>query len=378
MCYKKPGPRCDTDVLIRILDRSGFQRGSLDYKNLDMRCELLVTRGGLTALAQQIQECVNPEERNYLLAAYKTGYTNFIHRTSLIGCKPLPIHGHPTALAEVSPETDLVRLNNVSYGLYGYKNSPLYEKARQIESRRNRKITGYVPGKPKTTVMDTYLLSQSMNANLSGVPDNVVAIDIETDTSRGHGLQPYKAQITEMVICDRHITIVLAGDEKYILQGFADYMNGRSEEVEVIGWGNTGFDNPFLQIRGKYHSANLKEWGMHLDDLGFVEGYGPVGGYQNNQSMRWVTPRGVIHHDRDIMIEVKNSPVDVDSGSTHPRLKGLTRHWGMSPIELDRTKMHTYSEEERGAYVASDGIATLFAYAEYRRRALARTQPSLW
>lgn len=366
MCNPKPGPRCDSHVLDRLIDKLGFSRGYLDDAYVETRCELLVTRGGLKALAQQIAECPddNPKKAK-LLAAYKTGYLNYVNRMALIGKTPRAIPLHPEGLDTVEPQQDVRKLQQIAYGLYAKKDSPLHAKARLIEKRYTSTITGYVPGQPHTSTLDTAALARSMNADLSAVPDNAVAVDIECDTTNGFGLQPHRAQITEMVICAKDKTIVLAGDERHILQRFADYMNSRSTAIEVDGWNTSGFDLPFLQVRASYHAENLQGWNMELRDAQLSSGYAPVGGYENNQSMSWTTPSGHVHQDKDIFVEIKNSAIDTQGMF---RLKGLAKQWGMNPVELDRENLHSYSQEEREAYVASDGIATLFTYGQYLQR----------
>lgn len=367
MCYPKPGPRCDTDVLTRLIDKLGFQRGRFNDDNMENRVELLVTRGGLQALADSIKDCSNQSKREALLAAYRTGYTNYLSRMSRVDKTPRALKNHPQDWESVDPERDIEKLQKVAVDLYLPKTAPLHDKARNIENKFTATTSGYIPasGTGHISVIRTAEVAEKMKIDPNDLPSGIVAYDIETDTQKGFGLQPHRTQITEMVLTDNGKTTVLSGDEREILQGFADYMNSCSPGTQFVGWNNQGFDNPTLYIRGQHHKDHLYGWGMQLQDSSTQGGYGPVGGYTTNQAMNWVTPDGTEHKDSDVMLSILNSPV-YKGGSL--RLKQKAQEWGANPIELDRERMHEYTATQREAYVASDGVATLFNYAQFLQK----------
>ena len=363
MCYAKPGPRCSTHVLSQLIERSGMAKNSSDAAEA-ARMDLLQTRGGLEALAERISKTRQGYYRRELIAAYKSAKHGWLKRAEKIGVTPkhIPNEPAPHELEESPYLVDKTKLNNIAHGLYGYKGkSPLYNKAKEIEREHNKEITGYTPGTPQTTVIEHDGIAAKMNADLSKVPEGYVAIDIEADTTGDRGLRPHASQITEMVISTKEKSIVLSGDEKHILQGFADYMNSQEKPVTLSGWNTSGYDNSFMAIRARAH--DIDGWNGSLSPSKQGEGFPAAGGFESPQELSWTGKDGVAHNSEDLMIAYKQTL----GLSRFTGLKKTVREYGVEPIELDREKLHEYSPEEREAYVASDGIATLVILGELER-----------
>lgn len=220
-------------------------------------------------------------------------------------------------------------------------------------------IPGYVPGEAHTARIPTNRVAAAIGADLTGLDPNVTSFDIETDTGGGYGLDPRSGQITELVLANRDEVLVLAGDERHILQGLADYLNTRPAGEVLASWNGSGFDNGFLATRGAMHTDHLTGWGMTVDPIEDEAGSQFVcAGYDAPLTMTWTRPDGGEHHDVDLMRVLKTSPLRRRS----LRLKDNARRWGAEPIELDRATMHEATAEEREAYVGSDGVCTLLAH----------------
>ena len=222
-------------------------------------------------------------------------------------------------------------------------------------------IPGYTPGVGHTTRLSTPQVAAAMGADLTGLAGNVTAFDIETDTSAGFGLDPSGGQITELVMANSVETVILVGDEQYILQGLADCLNDRPAGEVLVDWNGAGFDNPFLAVRGAMHAEQLEGWGLAVADIpGPAGAYFVCLGFDAPQALTWTRPDGGQHHDVDAMQMLKKSPLR----GRNLRLKDNVRRFGADPIELDRIRLHEYTPEERAAYAASDGVGTLLVYVK--------------
>jgi hypothetical protein len=360
VCYPKPGPRCDGHVLESLFDKIGIQRPTMNAETIALAKQLISSRGGLKALVTLINSTDSESFKHRLLRVYKAGFVDYSYRMEQIGKTPRPIEGAPENLPKIMMERNVMTIASVAHHLYAQPLAPLNAKARRIESKFTSVVEPATPGVAMTKHISHEGLAKRLKVNLQDIPDNVVAFDIETDTSRGLGLQPHRTQITEMVLSTREKSIVFSGDERHILQGFSDYMNSMPEGTKFVGWNSSGFDVPALAIRSSVHD-NIEGWGLETRSAPRQSrAYIPVGGYESAQQMVWTTPSGVVHTDVDGMAEANALPEKPRSIA----LKKFVRSFGADPIELDREKMHTYSEQEREAYVASDGICTLFAEAK--------------
>ena len=361
MCEEREsGPRCDTHAIGRLIDRLCLDRGRLT-ENTDLHIDLLASSGGLAALASELRWVRNAERRELLLRAYRTGLAEHESRTTSAGRTLAPTE-HPEGWDSVAVLNDPADIARASYGLYGYDKSPLRDKAVAADREFRSVIVEHEPGTPRTITLGAAEAADAQDANLDGLPDNTFAFDLETDTTHGRGLQPHKGKITELVLADKDDLVILSGDERHILQGFADYMNSRTAPAIAAGWNSRNFDLPYLLIRAWSHRAHLVGWKMELAPSPVRSPYPAVGGYKVGQMMRWITPSGVEHRDEDVMLTYA-----AQRGRRTAGLKASARECGMNPIELDRARLHEYTQQERDAYVASDGLATLHTLMVTRR-----------
>lgn len=349
-------PHPETDVALDALFEAigGRSRGRADEVG-ELHLALISSPDGLGALTEQLVYSRKPERRERLLRAFRTGWDRYVNT-----------HGEPPAVPQpdgwrdVEPLTDMEEISKASHDLYGYDRSPLLGRAREAMRRYMSRIDTFPPGEPTTSVYDTQKVADALGADLSDVPDNVVAFDVESDTSGGHGLQPHRAQLTELVLTTKAETIVLAGDERHILQGFADFMNRQKEPMTALGWNSRGYDLCFMAVRARVHQ--IDGWALELADSDIEAPYPPTGGFKKAQRMRWKTPSGVTHYDEDLMLTYSRQR-DIRSA----KLKAAAAGTGMTPVEVDRSRLHELSAEERERYVCSDGIATLVMWGDTRR-----------
>lgn len=358
MCQSKAngGKRCFNHVFKNAL-KSGIKKENFPAGK-EAQIEILYTLVGRRALAKMIAE--SPEPHTELLAVW-----NHIeeYRTTL-PYQTRNVRGPSAEQANsVTSTHDKDLLHEVAFRLFK-KGGPLHERALATLQKENQTISGYRHKvQQDKLVYDTHEVAARLNVDAQEFSSDVIAYDIETDTSRGYGLRAHKAQITEIVLSSRGESIVLAGDEKYILTEFANYMNSLDRSKTLVGWNNRGFDNLFLDFRARHHG--IENWGATLIDIEEDGPYPPISGFNHRAALAWVSPEGVRHDDRDIFQEVYEQNGNVARG-----LKPHARSLGATPIVVDRNNMHVLSEDERKAYTLSDGIMTLFVESKSARPAL--------
>lgn len=241
-------------------------------------------------------------------------------------------------------------------------NKPFYSDLKKAIRTHNEStpFEGYTPSDKKgIDKTGTLSIAEKMKVTNDQIPEGVAAFDVETDTSNGEGLNPHKAQITEIVISTKDETVILYGDEKHILQEFRKHMDSMPDDTTIVGWNNRGFDNIFVSERAKSH--NIKGWPGTLVDCDIDSKYAPADGYERPQEMRWRKPNGNVLKDEDgsMMAHQKYKRENLNKSTA---MKPFVKEYGVQPIEVNRAEMHKLTEQERKDYVGSDGIATLFAY----------------
>ena len=392
MCEKSPGPRCASDTCetsvrardeytaafpdgpdVVPLDSASFPRDGnealealfegIGYVSpgraeltVDMHRDLLATPEGLNGLAEQLRWSKKPERRDRLMRAFRLGHDEYTFRH---GVEPT-VENEPDGWRDVEPLSSPSDITKASFGLYGYDRAPLRNEAREAMRKYMSTIKRFPPGEGRTVTIESREIAARLGADFSDVPDDAFAFDIESDTSEGHGLQPHRAPVTELVLTTKDETIVLSGDEKHILQGFADFMNRQERPMTAFGWNSRSFDIPYLHLRARVH--DLDGWALQLADSDVPAPYSPTGGFRHAQRMRWCTPGGVVHYDEDLMLTYSEQ-----RGVRSARLKDSAEEHGMTPVRVDREKLHELSQAERDEYVCSDGLATLHLVGVTRR-----------
>ena len=188
---------------------------------------------------------------------------------------------------------------------------------------------------------------------------NIVALDIETDTSplteqekqagyTARGLDPRITPITSIALATGDDVLVFDGttEEKILTQTIQ-----AMQEIDptiLATWNGAVFDLPFIVDRSKLYDLNA---GIHLvPNPAIVPKYDPTPGHEGGYSATW----GLATHI-DVAYVVK---ADADARDVKWSLKPYAKSIGLNPVEVDRTKMHLLTPEEQHDYVASDAIVT--------------------
>lgn len=190
--------------------------------------------------------------------------------------------------------------------------------------------------------------------------DRVYAVDIETDTSGGFGLDPTRGGITEIDIAAAHSVLpgggaTLSGAEPAILAGLQEVLRELPPGL-LATWNGIFFDWPFIATRAAMNGVYL---GLRLTpnaDLrpkydylpGHAIGY-DVAWTGNSEGNDW----GHAHLDVSLPYKTYAATAGVPWG-----LKPVARSLGIDMIELDRARMHEYTSAEIAAYVRSDTRGT--------------------
>jgi DNA polymerase elongation subunit (family B) len=191
--------------------------------------------------------------------------------------------------------------------------------------------------------------------------DYMVALDIETDTTPCHipekdccvkkGLDPAISSIVAVALSDENGDRVLntasCGGEANLLSVLNTILT--EKEGELVTWNGAAFDLPFVADRAAYLGVPL---GLELnEDLSIYVKYEPLPGHKGAYKARW----GMLSHT-DIQDTYRTFSVE---NQVKWSLKAVSRALGFKPIEVDRTSIHTLTEQQLTEYVASDARLTL-------------------
>ncbi len=158
-------------------------------------------------------------------------------------------------------------------------------------------------------------------------------LDIETDTTV-NGLDPSVAAIVTVALASAGFEEVFTGPEDVLLAELDERLDDLEPGV-IATWNGAAFDLPFIAERAARHDLPL---GLHLERM-----LGPRGAYR----ARWYEHA---HLDAFRVYRGDVGPALRISCS----LKSIARFVGLSPIEVDRTRIHDLSNEALHAYAASD------------------------
>lgn len=354
----------------------GFVRASKDYpQHFDAQVNILFTSTGITHLADKVSTAAS----DYLKNRYARTLAWVTHSLSIRESSDLktvfrkqiqPALRTRGAVSrvlealqnELPPKDEVV---SVAGSMWIYRDSSFHVLAKSLIWSDPFSVSGYIPRVEKVfKKIDNRDTLARMNVDVSDLPENVLAFDIETDTVNGYGLRPTKTQITEIVISGKDYSWVIAGDERFILEKFASVLNKQDSRIVLAGWNNYSFDNITLQTRAEFHRT--RGWGGSLELASNVTVFEPCGPTLNNYSMVWTTSDGSLLHDVDIFQE--KAVWDQSQGERFTAgLKPFVESLDCNPVRLDRAALHEYSDEERQDYVLSDGICTLRAASEVWR-----------
>jgi DNA polymerase elongation subunit (family B) len=171
----------------------------------------------------------------------------------------------------------------------------------------------------------------------------VYGLDIETDTTT-NGLDPAVAAVVTVALAHPGYEEVFTGPEHRLL---AD-LDERLAELEpgvIATWNGAAFDLPFIADRAGRYGLPL---GLHLRlDPGLAMRRAPLPGHRGAYRAAWY---GHSHLDAYRVYRGDVGPALRISCS----LKSIARFVGLTPVEVDRTRIHDLSNEALHAYAASD------------------------
>lgn len=175
----------------------------------------------------------------------------------------------------------------------------------------------------------------------------IYGLDIETDTSVD-GLDPAVAPVVTVALSTPEGDEVFTGPERSLLAA----LDGALRELPagvVATWNGAGFDLPFLADRAGRHDLAL---GLRIAlDPTIVSRRPPLAGHAGAYRGRWHDHR---HIDAYRLYRGDVGPALRVSCS----LKAIARLVGLTPVEVDRERIHTLPDAVLRAYVASDARLT--------------------
>jgi DNA polymerase elongation subunit (family B) len=182
-------------------------------------------------------------------------------------------------------------------------------------------------------------------------PALIYGLDIETDTSVD-GLDPTVSPVVSVALSTPAADEVFAGPEADLLAALDARV--RTLEPGVIAtWNGGAFDLPFLADRAAACGLDL---GLCLvPDPTVVLHHGPLAGHDGAYRASWYGHRHVdayrvYRSDVGRVLRVSCS------------LKSIARVVGLTPVEVDRERIHELPAAVLAAYVASDArLARLLA-----------------
>ena len=161
-------------------------------------------------------------------------------------------------------------------------------------------------------------------------------LDIETDTSVD-GLDPAVSPVVAVAVATPDRDHVLLGDESSILTR-TDQLLASLPPGVVVTWNGAGFDLPFLAHRA----------GVVGVELGLELWQEPLMAFEPEAF------RGRWHH-HDHLDGYRLYRADVGRGLGLPcGLKPLARLVGLTPVEVERDRLHLLHQDQVRDYVASD------------------------
>ncbi|MEX2293293.1 MAG: ribonuclease H-like domain-containing protein [Acidimicrobiales bacterium] len=159
----------------------------------------------------------------------------------------------------------------------------------------------------------------------------VYGLDIETDTTV-NGLDPAVASVVTVALAGAGFEEVFTGPEDQLLAE----LDERLDELEpgvIATWNGGAFDLPFIADRAARYDLPI---GLHLE--------------LNHRGAYRASWYDHAHLDAYRIYRGDVGPALRISCS----LKSIARFVGLSPIEVDRTRIHDLSNEALHAYAASD------------------------
>lgn len=187
-----------------------------------------------------------------------------------------------------------------------------------------------------------------------GIPaDNVMltALDIETETRFGGGLDPLGSSVVAVALAfdDGNIAVFDDADETMLLVRVDEVL--RSRRGLLLTWNGAGFDLPFIAVRARILGIDANLGLLTHPDPALPVKYAPPPGLGDPVRARWHATAHV-----DVAHLYRRF---AEANGLQWSLKPVARNHGLEPVEVDRTAIHELTSEELEAYVASDALVTL-------------------
>ncbi|MGQ0616063.1 MAG: 3'-5' exonuclease [Acidimicrobiia bacterium] len=171
----------------------------------------------------------------------------------------------------------------------------------------------------------------------------VYGLDIETDTTVD-GLDPTVASVVTVALSNPFFDEVFSGPEPEILVAVDERLAEMQPGV-IATWNGAAFDLPFLADRAARWRLPL---GLRLrHDRSLTMRHEPLPGHPGAYRARWYDHG---HVDAYRLYRGDLGPALRVSCA----LKSIARLVGLSPVEVDRGRIHELSHEALHAYAASD------------------------
>ena len=179
----------------------------------------------------------------------------------------------------------------------------------------------------------------------------LTALDIETETRFGGGLDPLGSSVVAVALAfDDGTTAVFDDVDETVLLSRVDEAL-RSRHGLLLTWNGAGFDLPFIAVRSRVLGIDTGLGLRTQTDLSLPVKYAPPAGLGGPVRARWYAAD---HVDVAHLYRVFAQEHGLQWG-----LKPIARHHGLEPIEVNRTAIHELTPAELEAYVASDALVTM-------------------
>ena len=175
----------------------------------------------------------------------------------------------------------------------------------------------------------------------------VYGLDIETDTAVD-GLDPVLSPVVAVALSTPDADEVLTGSEAGILARLDARLRALPPGV-LATWNGGAFDLPFLADRAAMRGLRL---GLVLTPDPFrFSADDPLAGHVHVYRATW--------HDHRHLDAYRAYQADVGPAlRVSSSLKSIARLVGLTPVEVDRERIHELAAAELDAYVASDARLT--------------------
>ena len=182
-------------------------------------------------------------------------------------------------------------------------------------------------------------------------------LDIETDTTplkgfSSRGLDPKTTKIINVAISTRDGEIVFRGAEEQLLLSLDRFMRNLPVGL-IVTWNGAVFDLPFILSRAQTLGIELGLTISHAENI--RPKYEPLPGHQGGYHGAWLSHSSVPHAHLDVAYDIEKH---INSLGIQWSLKPVARHYGLSPIDVDRAAIHLLTPEQQDDYVASDARVT--------------------